>query len=339
MARLIDLSHDISDGMVTYPGLPGPTMGTVLSREDSRSRYSEGVEFHIGTVELCTNTGTYLDTPFHRFADGHDLTGLDLSRCADLPAVVVHVGEGVTAIGPEVIGDLDLDGRAVLFETGWSRHWGSEQYLANTHPFLTEATVDAVIDGGAVLVGIDSLNIDGTTGGDRPAHTKFLAAGIPIVEHLTNLHDLPLLGARFTAVPPKLAGLGTFTVRAFATLTDDSQPERNAVCELVVDCHAPGTLAEFWSHVLGGEPRVRSEQWATVRDPRPGGLLLAFQQVPEGKVAKNRVHLDIWSDDVAADTARLVGLGATTLGEIISDATGAFQVLQDPEGNEFCLVT
>src|SRR6478736_3680923 len=147
MARLIDLSHDITDGMITYPGLPGPRTGTVLSREDSRSRYAEGTEFHIGTVELCTNTGTYLDTPFHRYADGHDLAGLDLMRCADLPAVVIQA-RGFTAIEPDALADLDLEGQAVLFATGWSRHWGSDHYLSNEHPFLTEATVDALIESG-----------------------------------------------------------------------------------------------------------------------------------------------------------------------------------------------
>lgn len=342
MARIVDLSHDITEGMVTYPGLPTPTTGTFLSREESRSRYAEGTEFHIGMVELCTNTGTYLDVPFHRYPDGHDLTGLDLSRCADLPAVVIHLADvlgAAAAIGPESIGDLDIEGHAVLFDTGWSRHWGSEQYLANTHPFLTEATVDALIEGGAALVGIDSLNIDTTIGGERPAHTKLLAAGIPIVEHLTNLAELPALGARFSAVPPKIAGLGTFTVRAFAVVPDGEGSERAAVCEVVIDCHDPRRLAEFWSHVVGGEPRVRSGDWATVRDPRPGGVLVAFQRVPEGKPGKNRVHLDIWSDDIPADTARLVAVGASPIGEIVHDDTGAFQILADPEGNEFCLVT
>jgi kynurenine formamidase len=339
MARYVDLSHDITPGMITYPGLPAPSMGTFLSRDDSRSRYADGVEFHIGMVELCTNTGTYLDTPFHRFADGHDLTGLDLSRCADLPAAVIHVADDASGIGPDAIGDLDIDGSAVLFDTGWSKHWGTDRYLANTHPYLTEATVDALIEGGAVLVGIDSLNIDGTRGGERPAHTKLLAAGIPIVEHLTNLHELPVVGARFTAVPPKLAQLGTFTVRAFATVPADGERQRAAVCEVVVDCHDPAALAEFWSHVVGGGAHVRSDDWATVRDPRPGGLLLAFQKVPERKVVKNRVHLDIWSDDIATDAVRLTAAGATTAGELVEDHTGAFQILHDPEGNEFCLVS
>jgi arylformamidase len=197
MVQLVDLSHDIHDGMVTYPGLPVPRLGSVFTHEESRGRYAEGTEFAIGTVELCSNTGTYLDTPFHRYADGHDLTGLPLERCADLRAVVIHVPAGAPGIEPGVLDDLDLDGAAVLFHTGWSQHWGSERYLANDHPFLTPATVDALIEAGAALVGIDSLNIDTTVGGERPAHTKLLAAGIPIVEHLTNLNRAARPGSAF----------------------------------------------------------------------------------------------------------------------------------------------
>src|SRR5215211_2400222 len=135
MARLLDLSHDITEGMTTYPGLPGPRTSTFLSRVDSVGRYAEGTTFDIGMVELCTNTGTYLDTPFHRFADGHDLTGLDLTRCADLPATVIHVASGDAGIGPDVLGDTDLEGHAVLFHTDWSSNWGSEEYFSNSHPF------------------------------------------------------------------------------------------------------------------------------------------------------------------------------------------------------------
>ena len=219
MARYVDLSHDITDGMQTYPGLPGPRTSTVLSREDSRSRYAEGTEFHIGSVELCTNTGTYLDTPFHRYPDGHDLTGLDLTRCADLPATVIHVGDREPAIGPAAIGDMDLEGHAVLFDTGWSSHWGTDEYMSNSHPYLTEATVDALIEAGAVLVGIDSLNIDDTNDGRRPVHTTLLGADIPIVEHLCELSALPDRGARFFAVPVKVRNFGTFPVRAFAKIS------------------------------------------------------------------------------------------------------------------------
>jgi arylformamidase len=218
MARYVDLSHDITDGMQTYPGLPGPRTGTVLSREDSRSRYAEGTEFHIGSVELCTNTGTYLDTPFHRYPDGHDLVGLDLARCADLPAAVIHVRSDGSAVEPAAIGDSDVEGHAVLFDTGWSRHWGTDEYFSNDHPYLTEATVDALIEAGAALVGIDSLNIDDTGDGRRPVHTTLLGAGIPIVEHLCGLEQLPLAGFRFSAVPVKVRGMGTFPVRAYARL-------------------------------------------------------------------------------------------------------------------------
>ena len=249
------------------------------------------------------------------------------------------MGPGSAGVEPEALGDIDLEGHAVLFDTGWSQHWGSEEYFSNSHPFLTDATVDALIAAGAVLVGIDSLNIDSTVGGERPAHTKLLAAGIPIVEHLTNLSELPAAGATFTAVPPKIAGLGTFTVRAFAIVPDDLYDTRNALCGIVVDCHDPAALAGFWSQVLRGEARVRSDQWATVRDPLPGGVLLAFQRVPEDKSVKNRVHLDIWTRDLHGDIARLVDVGGSTVGGIVDEDHDPFQIMQDPEGNEFCLVT
>lgn len=338
MARLVDLSHDITDGMVTYPGLPVPRTGSVFTHAESQGRYAAGTEFAIGTIELCSNTGTYLDTPFHRYRDGHDLTELALERCADLPLVVIRAGVETGPIDPRALDDLDLEGAAVVFDTGWSRHWGSERYLSDEHPFLTAATVTALIDAGVALVGIDSLNIDTTVGGERPAHTDLLAAGIPIVEHLTNLAALPVQGGRFSAVPPKVAGLGTFTVRAFAVVPDGGGVDRPAVYEVVVDCNDPAGLASFWADVVGGPARVRSADWATVRDPRAGGLLIGFQRVPEPKTVKNRVHLDVASDDIPVDTARLVTLGAVAVGEIVSDESGSFQVLLDPEGNEFCLV-
>ncbi len=344
MVRLIDLSHDLGDGTLTYPGLPALSTSTFLSRADSVGRYAEGTTFDIGMITMCTNTGTYLDTPYHRYPDGHDLSGLPLERCADLPAVVIHAtagwsSGGSSSIAPETLDDLDIEGCAVLFHTGWAEHWGSERYFSNEHPFLAAATVRALVEGGAALVGIDSLNIDSTAGGERPAHTDLLAAGIPIVEHLTGLHQLPVQGARFTAVPPKIAGLGTFTVRAFASIPDATDAPRPALCEVVIDCADPATLAAFWSHVLGGAARIRSDEWATVRDPWPGGMLVAFQRVPEAKAVKNRVHLDIWSDDIAADCARLCGSGGSAIGPIMTDPAGSFQVMVDPEGNEFCLVS
>jgi arylformamidase len=214
MARLVDLSHTIEDGMVTYPGLPGPRIGDHLSREASRSHYAPGTEFHIGRIEMVANTGTYLDTPFHRYPDGYDLAGLDLARVADLPGVCLASPEG--PITPDLLDGVDVAGSAVLFATGWSRHWGTDRYGATDHPFVTGETAAALAEGGAALVGVDSVNIDATTTGERPAHSVLLAAGIPVVEHLTGLGDLVGVAIRFFAVPVKVRAFGTFPVRAFA---------------------------------------------------------------------------------------------------------------------------
>lgn len=212
---LVDLSHYIEHEMVTYPGLPGPHIGEYLSFDTSHEHYAAGTEFAIGRIEMIANTGTYLDTPAHRYRDGYDLTGLSLQSCADLPAVVV---DAAGPIGPSAFSGLVVGGSAVLLRTGWDRHWGSEHYGDPAHPHLTEDGALALIDRDAVLVGIDSVNIDGTSTGERPAHSLLLAAGIPVVEHLTHLSELPLAGARFTAVPPKVRGLATFPVRAFASI-------------------------------------------------------------------------------------------------------------------------
>jgi kynurenine formamidase len=205
--RFADLSHAVVSGEVTYPGLPAPVITDHLTREDSRARYADGYEFQIGRIEMVANTGTYLDTPFHRFADGHDLAGLPLERVAGVPGVVCDgrtVPDGVA-------------GCAVLIRTGWDVHWATERYGDPSHPFLDAAVAGGLVAAGVALVGIDSVNIDSTAGGERPVHTALLAAGIPIVEHLTNLDALPDRGFEFTAVPPRVAGMGTFPVRAFAT--------------------------------------------------------------------------------------------------------------------------
>jgi len=202
--------------MVTYPGLPSPRIGTHLDRATAEELYGPGVTFHIGTVDICTNTGTYLDVPFHRFADGHDLDGLDLARVAAVPAVCLDGGGG-RAIGLGSASLAGLAGHAVLIRTGHARHFGGARYSID-HPFLTRAAAEALVDARVACVGIDSLNIDDTTDGERPVHTILLGAGIPIVEHLTGLEQLPDRGFRFTAVPPKIVGAGTFTVRAFATV-------------------------------------------------------------------------------------------------------------------------
>lgn len=213
---ILDLSHDIVDGMITYKGLPAPLVCDHLSRERSRGIYADGTEFHIGRIDMVANTGTYIDTPFHRYADGHDLAGLPLGRVADVPGIVVRM-EGMhgSVIDWHAFAPLDVGNKAVLVQTGWDRRWGTDAYFEG-HPFLTEAAATWLRDKGALLVGIDSYNIDDVSSGTRPVHSVLLAAGIPIVEHLTGLAALPAEGFRFTAVPPKVRGMGTFPVRAYA---------------------------------------------------------------------------------------------------------------------------
>ncbi|GIH25595.1 cyclase [Acrocarpospora phusangensis] len=215
---LVELSHPITPGMITYPGIPGPELGVHLSREESRGMYAPGTEFFIGTITLAANTGTYLDTPFHRYAEGPDLTGVPLDRMADLDGLVV-AAEGLDAVDVDHLKGLDVAGRAVLIHTGWDVHFGTDAYFSG-HPYLTGEAAAWLAEEGAALVGIDSLNIDSTPPrGSRPAHSALLAAGIPIVEHLTNLGALPAAGFRFHAAPPMIAGMGTFPVRAYAIVT------------------------------------------------------------------------------------------------------------------------
>jgi kynurenine formamidase len=216
MPRLIDLSHVITSGMVTYPGLPVPIVEDHLSREAAIEVYGPGNTFQIGRVTMCTNTGTYLDVPFHRYADGHDLTGLPLERVADVPAVCLD-RRGQATVD---LTDEELEGfsnHAVLVRTDHSATWGTDAYF-QAHPHLSGASADALVAAGVACVGIDSLNIDGTVEKARPVHSTLLGADIPIIEHLTALDALPERGFTFTAVPPKIEGAGTFTVRAFATL-------------------------------------------------------------------------------------------------------------------------
>lgn len=223
-ARPIDLSHVVEDGMITYKGLPAPVICDFLSREASRANYAEGTEFQIGKIEMVANTGTYLDSPFHRYAHGHDLSQLDLARLADLDAVVIRVtGSAERAITRAAFASADVRGKAVLAHTGWDRHWRTDQYFEG-HPFLTEDAAAYLRDAGAALVGIDSYNIDDTADLSRPVHTILLGAEIPIVEHLCGLEQLPTAGFRFSAVPPKVRGMGTFPVRAFATVKESDQP-------------------------------------------------------------------------------------------------------------------
>jgi kynurenine formamidase len=210
--RFVDLSHVVFDGLVTYPGLPPPVIRDHLSRVESRARYAAGTEFQIARLEMVANTGTYLDAPSHRFEGAPDLAALPLESLVDLEAVVLRAPAGARAIDAA---PPDVRGRAVLVHTGWDRHFGTPAY-AQGHPFLTRSAAERLRDGGAALVGIDSLNVDDTADGSRPVHTVLLAAGIPVVEHLTGLAALPDRGARFFAVPPRVRGMGTFPVRAFA---------------------------------------------------------------------------------------------------------------------------
>jgi arylformamidase len=220
--RIVDLSHPIRAGLVTSPGLPAPTITPHLTREDSRARYAPGTEFAMDVITMIGNTGTYLDSPFHRYSEGSDLAGLDLATLVGLRAEVFHLQDAWTperrGIRAETLLDRDVRGAAVLLHTGWDRWFGQPEYGKGA-PFLTEAATKHLIEAGAVLVGIDSLNIDDTeSGGERPAHSLLLDAGVHVVEHLTNLGDLPPHGARFTAPPPAVEGFGTFPVRAFAEL-------------------------------------------------------------------------------------------------------------------------
>ena len=213
--HVVDLSHPITAGMITYPGLPGPEIETFVSREKSAEALAPGVSFHIGRISMVANTGTYLDAPFHFHGSGADTAGLDVERLLDVPAVVVDQGErtGIGASAFESCGDLT--GSAVLVRTGWSRHWGTEQYGRDA-PHLTADAVALLVEAGPAVVGIDSLNIDDVRDLARPAHNGLLGAGIPIIEHLANLAELPVTGARLTALPAPVVGMGTMPVRAVA---------------------------------------------------------------------------------------------------------------------------
>ena len=214
--KLVDVSHSIEHGMITYKGLPAPVISDYLSREESQTRYAPGTEFQIGKIEMVANTGTYLDSPFHRYARGKDLAGLDLYSLANLDAIVVRcVDRSDPEITQEFFGALDVKGKAVLVHTGWDKHWRTEEYSSGNHPYLTEGAATHLAKNAAALVGIDSFNIDGTRDGTRPAHSVLLGHDIPIVEHLCALGELPDRGFKFFAVPAKVRQFGTFPVRAF----------------------------------------------------------------------------------------------------------------------------
>jgi kynurenine formamidase len=215
--RLIDLSHPVEAGMTTYPGLPGPVVSDFWSRESTKSRYAPGTTFQIGRIEMVANTGTYVDAPFHRFANGPDIAGLPLNRLADLPGVLIDATRAGRAVDAETVRGRVLRDCAVLVRTDWDRHWRTPQY-AEGHPYLTRGAAEMLVREGVALVGIDSLNIDDAADPARSVHTLLLEAGIPVVEHLTGLSALPSEGFRFHAVPAPVAGMGSFPVRAYAVL-------------------------------------------------------------------------------------------------------------------------
>jgi arylformamidase len=217
--RFIEVSHRVVPGMTTYPGLPAPEVDVVVDYETSRERYGGKAEFLIASLHLCGNTGTYVDSPHHRYPTGVDLADLPLERVAHVPAVVVDATGAGRAIGPEVFRGVELTGRAILVRTDFSRHWGTDAYFTG-HPFLTTHSVDVLVRAGPAFVGIDSLNIDDVADLSRPAHTKLLGAGIPVCEHMTDLAAVPATGARLHAVPIAWVGGATFPVRAYVIAED-----------------------------------------------------------------------------------------------------------------------
>ena len=216
--RIVDLSHVIEHGMTTYKGLPGPQICDFWEREGPAGNYDDGSTFQVGRIDMVANTGTYVDAPFHRYADGGDLADLPLPSLADLPGIVVRrPWENEIVVDVAAFNGREVAGRAVLIHTGWDRHWRTDRY-GEGHPFVTADAADWLIENGALLVGIDSNNIDDTRGRSRPVHTKLLGAGVVICEHMTGLGQLPDEGFRFSAVPPKVRGMGSFPVRAYAVL-------------------------------------------------------------------------------------------------------------------------
>lgn len=216
--RLLDVSHTVEHGMITYKGFPAPIICDWMSREASRSKYAHGTEFQIGKIEMIANTGTYIDSPFHRYENGKDLSELPLESVADLDCLVVRIDATANAaIDTIPLAANRVGGRAVLFHTGWDRHWRTDTYFEG-HPYLTERAADWLAKAGAAIVGIDSFNIDSVGTGERPVHSLLLARDIPIVEHMCKLATVPTQGGRFSAVPVKVKGFGTFPVRAFVSV-------------------------------------------------------------------------------------------------------------------------
>jgi arylformamidase len=219
MPRLIDVSHTVEHGMVTYKGLPAPVICDWMSRDASRAKYAPGTEFQIGKIEMVANTGTYVDSPFHRYENGKDLSELPLESLADLDCLVVRVPSGMTVINEVPLPSAKVKGCALLFHTGWDRHFRTDAYFEG-HPHLTARAAEWLVKAAAAMVGIDSFNIDSVATGERPVHTILLGSDIPICEHMRGLSAVPDEGGRFSAVPVKVKGFGTFPVRAYVSVRD-----------------------------------------------------------------------------------------------------------------------
>lgn len=217
MGIFVELNHPISDGMGAYPGMPAPRVGALVDHQASKPRYGGQAEFHLGLYELAGNTGTYIDSPFHRHRDGLDLSEVPLHRLAGVPGVILRPAPGAPRALVLDAAEHDLRGRAVLVQTGWDRRWGTPAYW-EPGPFLASETVDLLVRSAPALVGVDFWNVDDTSDLARPAHTRLLAEGIPIVEHLCHLDALPASGFRFYALPLRLVGGSSFPVRAVAEL-------------------------------------------------------------------------------------------------------------------------
>lgn len=219
MSKLIDLSHTIDENTITYKGLPAPIICDYISREASKQHYAKGTSFQIGKVDMVVNSGTYIDAPFHRFAEGKDIASIDIDQVADITAIKILIPDSEQKIGKHYFEGKDLTGKAVIIQTNWSRHWNTDNYFEG-YPYLSVRAAEYLKQKKAVLVGIDSLNVDDNTTDERPVHTILLGAGILIVEHLCNLDKVPVEEFKFFATPVKIKGAGSFPVRAFAKISD-----------------------------------------------------------------------------------------------------------------------
>ena len=287
--RLIDLSHTVEDGMITYKGLPAPIICDYLSREASREHYTGGTEFQIGKIEMVANTGTYVDSPFHRFADGIDLAELPLQSLAELSGIVVRATEAGRAINAESFRGLDLKGKAVLVHTGWARHWRTDQYFEG-HSFLTGEAAAHLVEAGASFVGIDSLNIDDTDDGSRPVHTQLLRATIPICEHMCNLEAIPDgMPFKLYAVPVKVRAFGTFPVRALAVIEAKRAAINPAEAEVQAKAYAAQLKVPYVFLANGEEIRF----WEWQREAFPRSIKTFFSQGDlERRAATGHVRRD-----------------------------------------------